>query len=144
MWNESLPRASSTMKGTIVPSNDRVLLDDLLAQRKQDIAPNSNDSDFFELFVAQQILKNYGLSYDDIESGIVDGGNDGGIDSIYLFLNGELVSDVDDVDLSVFRHNIKLDLIVIQSKVSAGFSELAIERFIGSSRDLLDLSVDIE
>ena len=72
-------------------SNDRIILDEILKQRQREIDPGAAPSDFFELFTVEQVLKDFDLSYDEIESGLVGDGGDGGIDGIYLFVNGELV-----------------------------------------------------
>lgn len=119
-------------------SNDQIILDHLLTERKLNIAPELKDSDFFELFVSEQILKNYDLSYDELEAGIVGRGNDGGIDSIYTFVNGHLVSD--DTDFNYLKRDIRIDLIIIQSKTTTGFSENAIQRLISTTKDLLNLN----
>lgn len=123
-------------------SNDRIILDEVLKQRQADVDPVATDSDFFELFSAEQILKDFDLSYEEIQSGIVGDGGDGGIDGLYLFVNGELVQE--DSDYAHLRRNITLDLYVIQSKTSSGFQETPIERFITASDDVFDLSTPLE
>lgn len=121
--------------------NDRIILDEVLKQRQSEVGPNADPSDFFELFTAEQILKDFDLSYDEIESGLVGGGSDGGIDGIYLLVNGELVQE--DPDYGHLRKDITLDLIIIQSKTHAGFQETPIERFLTVSDDILDLSKEL-
>jgi hypothetical protein len=49
--------------------------------------------DSFEFFCADQFLKQYSMSDAEIISGLVDGGQDGGIDGFYFLLNRVLVSD---------------------------------------------------
>jgi len=58
---------------------------------------------FFEIFSAEQILKSqsFDLDPDQIKSGIVSGGGDGGVDSFYVFANKKLVRE--DTDISVFK-----------------------------------------
>ena len=119
-------------------TNDQIILDEVLKQRKSEVDTNADPSDFFELFTAEQILKDFDLSYDEIESGLVGGGRDGGIDGIYLFVNGELVQE--DPDYGHLKKDITLDLVIIQSKTHAGFQETPIERFLTVSDDILDLS----
>jgi hypothetical protein len=96
-------------------SNDRIILDEILKQRQAEIDPSSSPSDFFELFTAEQVLKDYDLSYDEIESGIVGDSGDGGIDAIYLFINGELVQE--EPDYTHLKKNIHLDMIIVQAKI---------------------------
>ena len=122
-------------------ANDRIILDKILEQKHQELAPELSISKFFEIFTAEQILKDYDLSYDEIESGIVGDGGDGGVDSLYVFLNGDLVED--DTDTSGLRKNISIDLVIIQAKTSAGFSESSIDKLKAFTEDLLDLSKDV-
>lgn len=119
-------------------SNDKIILDEVLKQRRAEIDPNSSESDFFELFVAEQALKDHDLSYDEIEFGLIGSGGDGGIDSIYLFVNGELVQE--EPDYSYLKKNISLELVIVQAKTSSGFQETPIERFITVSDDIFDLA----
>ena len=119
-------------------TTSQIILDGVLKQRQSEMDPDADPDTFFEFFTAQQILKDFDLSYDEIESGLVGAGRDGGIDSIYLFVNGDLVRE--DSDYSNLRKNIVIDLIIIQSKTHAGFQETPVERFITVSNDLFDLS----
>ena len=119
-------------------TNSQIILDGVLKQRQSEMDPDADPSTFFEFFTAQQILKDFDLSYDEIESGLIGGGGDGGVDSIYLLVNGDLVQE--DSDYSHLRKDIVIDLVVIQSKTHAGFQETPVERFITVSNDLFDLS----
>lgn len=119
-------------------TNDRIILDEILKQRHQEVDPNLKQSEFFELFTSEQILKDQDLSYEEIESGLVGDGGDGGIDGFYLLVNGELVQE--DPDYSYLKKNIDVDLVLIQSKMHDGFQETPIERFTSVSDDILDLS----
>ena len=118
--------------------NDRIILDEILKQRQAEVDPNATPSGFFELFSAEQVLKDYDLSYDEIDSGLVGDGGDGGIDAIYVLVNGELVQE--ESDYSHLKKNITLDLIMMQAKTSTGFQETPVERFLTASEDILDLS----
>lgn len=123
-------------------SNDVIILDETLSQKLKEIAPELSPSDFFEIFTAEQILKDYDLSYDEITSGIVGGGNDGGIDGLFLFVNGELVQE--DTDVSGLKKNITIDLHIIQAKTGPGFSEAALDKFVAVTNDLLNLATPID
>jgi hypothetical protein len=79
-------------------SNDQIILDETLVQLRRERGGERSESSFLELFVAEQVLKDYDLSIDEIESGLVGDGGDGGIDAIYATVNGELVQD--DTDLT--------------------------------------------
>ena len=72
-------------------TNSQIILDGVLKQRQTETDPDADPATFFEFFTAQQILKDFDLSYDEIEYGLVGAGGDGGVDSIYLLVNGDLV-----------------------------------------------------
>ena len=60
-------------------NNDQVLLDQILEEQRVSRAPTATKSDFFEQYVAEQVLKDYDLSDDEVEYGLTGGGHDGGI-----------------------------------------------------------------
>lgn len=123
-------------------SNDVIILDKTIEQRHADIAPELDNPTFFELFVAEQILKDYDLSYDELKAGRVGGSGDGGIDALYLFVNGELVQE--DTDLSILKKQVAIDLKIIQSKGQAGFTEAALDKLFFVTNDLLNLGANYD
>ncbi len=123
-------------------SNDRIILDKILEQKHAELAPTLLPSKYFELFSAGEIVKDYDLSYEELDSGIVGDGGDGGVDAIYLFANGELVQD--DTDLTALKRSVAIELYVIQSKTSASFTETSIDKLKAFTEDLLDLSKDVD
>ena len=120
--------------------NSQQILQDVLDQKRTEVAPELSEAEYFEVFCAEEILKDFDLSYDEIESGIVDGEHDGGIDSVYTFVNGALISE--DFDHSTLKKNVQFDLFVIQSKTSKGFSEASVDKIISTTRKLLKLDAD--
>jgi len=124
-----------------MPTNDQIILRQYLAARKCELAPELAEASYFELFAAEQVLKDYDLSYDEIEAGMVGKGGDGGIDSVHIFINGDLLHEDSDVDM--YRGEISIEVHIIQAKQSDGFSENAIHRLRASAMDLLDLSKDL-
>jgi hypothetical protein len=122
--------------------NGRILLDKILDQKRKEESPGLNPDRYFNLLTANQVLKDFDLSYDEVESGIVDGGGDGGIDSIYIFVNGELLPE--DADFSKRRKKVEIELAIIQSKAVEGFSETAMDKFHAATEDLLDLSKSLD
>ena len=123
-------------------SNDQEILKSVLSQRRAQVAPDSTSQDYFELFCAEQILKNFDLTYEDLQTGVVDGEHDGGVDSVYGFVNGELVHE--DLDCASFKKDVKLEFHIIQSKTSEGFRESAINSLISTTRHLLKLDADYD
>ena len=120
--------------------NSQQLLNEVLSQQRADQFSTKSDQEYFEIFCAEQILKDYKLSFEELESGIVDGEHDGGIDSIYAFVNGDLV--YEDIDCSPFKKDVSIELHIIQTKTSSGFSEAVINRLISSIQHLLKLDSD--
>jgi len=121
--------------------NDQIILGTVLDQKRAELAPELSEPAFFEVFVAEQVLKDYDLSYDELQAGSVGGGGDGGIDGIYIFVNGDLVQE--DTDISGLKKDVTIELVIIQAKTSAGFGEPAVDRLIAVTEDLLDLSHDL-
>ena len=122
--------------------NAQILLENLIEQEFQNNDNYSIISDYFEFFSASQILKNQGLSDDEVDNGIVGKGLDGGCDSIYLFLNNLLITpDVID-HISASKDSI-LEMIIIQSKKTTSFGEAAVMKWKTISENLLDLSKTI-
>jgi hypothetical protein len=119
-------------------SNSETIIEDILNQKNMEIAPETNASDFFEIFSAEQATKEYELSYEEIESGIVDGEHDGGIDSIYTFVNGEVIGE--EIEFQVPKKDVNIELIIVQSKTGSGFSENAINKLISTTGHLLNLN----
>jgi hypothetical protein len=124
-------------------ANAVVTLDAVLAARQGPLATDSADTTF-ELFAFEQILKSRDLTDDEILDGQVGGGDDGGLDGIYTFLDGALLrvdSDIFDptfVPTSV-KKNPELNLFAIQAKTTASFGETAFEKANTTFEILLNL-----
>ncbi len=127
-------------------NNHRVLLEITVKKEFEDIgvSTSSNIHDYFEIYSAALILKKYELSYEEIESGITGGGLDGGADSLYLFVNGDLVSEEEDIYKMIdkYKKNAELEFIIIQSKYSNSFSEDVLIKFYKLSTNLFELELD--
>ncbi|MDI6003069.1 AIPR family protein [Cobetia marina] len=129
--------------------NSQVLLDAIIKQEMQNLDVSNNISEFFEFYSALQILKDYELSYDEIYSGIAGKSHDGGVDSIYLFINGELIKEDKDEDfqnsiISKYKKNIDIELVLIQSKYEDSFGEPALLKISRLCRNLFNLEFSRE
>lgn len=124
-----------------MPQNDRIILRRVVEARNAEVSPETTFDDFFEMFLLEQVLKKFDLSYDEIESGVVDGGDDGGVDGMYTFVNGLLVAE--DTDFGAYKRDVTIDLYIVQAKVTPSFSEKPINAVLDSVKDLLDLSQDL-
>jgi hypothetical protein len=130
-----------------VSNNEQVLLDQVLQQRQNERTTPIKDDDAFELFACEQALRDRDLSPDEIADGVVGGGNDGGLDGIYVFLGDVLLSEDSDVLQADFvpgtiPQGPRLELWMVQAKREASFSETAIEKVADSCRRLLSLAED--
>jgi len=109
---------------------DLTVLDEILAQRKTEQDSQMNDDEFFEFFTAQQVLRDYQLDPEEIKCGVVgqatqskSPGTDGGIDAMYLLVNGRLIRDLDQAkELKTLKQNIVFDVIILQSSLETGFT----------------------
>jgi hypothetical protein len=102
------------------------------------MAPN----DFFELFSASEALKSYDMSIEEIAAGQVDGGQDGGIDCVYIFANGDPLEE----DALARRPppDTALELHIFQCKDSESFQGTAIDKLTSTISSIFDLSRSVE
>jgi len=123
-------------------NNDQLLLNLILEEQRMARAPTAKESDFFEQYAAEQILKDSDLTDDEIEYGLTGGGGDGGIDGMYTLANGELVQE--DFEHAGIKKNIAIDVYIIQSKTSGGFDEASINKLIAVTADLFSLTNHVD
>lgn len=119
-------------------TNDQIILAQIIKERCEDSGNELSIAEYFEIYTASEILKDYDMSYDDITYGIVGDGGDGGIDSIYTFLNGELIKE--DTSINSKQKKTHIEIVIIQSKTSATFKEDSINKFRESAEDLFNLA----
>ena len=118
-------------------TNDQIILGQIIQSKCAESDNELSESEYFEIFTASEILKDHDLTYDDVKYGIVGDGGDGGIDSIFTFLNGELVKEDTEINANQKKNVIELE--IIQSKTSSSFSEGAITKFRETAEDLFNL-----
>lgn len=122
-------------------TNDSILLNTILEQTKRQTANSLPDDDYFELFTFEQNLKKYDLSYEELLTGKIGGGDDGGIDGLFTFINDDLLNE--DTELEMFKKNPFIELFLIQSKRSPSFSESPVERMTTTAMQIFDLEKKI-
>jgi AIPR protein len=128
-----------------VANNELVLLDQVLKQRQAERLTPLKDDDAFELFACEQALGERDLSTEEVADGVVGGGNDGGLDGVYVFLGDVLLAEDSDVFQDDFvpgrvPARARLELWMVQAKRETSFSESAIEKVADSCRRLLSLA----
>ena len=74
--------------------NDVILIDNMVDQLVQsEDATSSERADAFQRMAIEFVLGHITPTTEDLEEGIVDGANDGGIDGFFISVNGSLVTD---------------------------------------------------
>jgi hypothetical protein len=119
-------------------ANSLVLLNQLLGQAKAGVAPEVTDDEFFEIFAVSEILKDRGLSPDQIVDSIVDGPADGGFDAILLFVNDDLV--LEEIDTTHYKNNSLIELFLFQITLSGKFQERKLQSWNSAASVLFDFT----
>ncbi len=94
----------------------------------------------FEYLCFEQVLKNYDLSREEIESGWVDGRDDGGIDGFFTFVNGHLLRDPKDFTWP--RASAEITVWVLTCKHHETFQQAPLNSLYASVSELFDFSID--
>ncbi len=130
-------------------ANDRFFLENTLKQNKKQTASSLSDSDFFELFTFEQILKKYYLSFEELSLGKTGRSGDGGIDGFFTFINNEIITNFLTNDnkgnevLKIPNKRPSIELYLIQSKKSPSFKEDPFNRVIATVMTIFDFEQKI-
>ena len=122
--------------------NDVILIDGILEERIENSFPSQNIDEVFEYFTYEQLLKNYDLSKDEILAGSVDGRKDGGIDAIFVFVNGHLIDDVSLFNFPKAKAEISIE--IISCKHASEFKQAPIDAMIPTIKDFFDFTIDTD
>lgn len=109
---------------------------DYVDSQKSRIGDGVSSNEAFEYIAAQQVLTQYDIDDDETERGHVGGGNDGGYDGIYIFVNEVLVNGEDADSLNITKHS-KVDIHFIQAKYQTKFPEVCIQNWKDSFANLM-------
>lgn len=120
-------------------TNNQLLLKEYIKQEFEEYGSYKDENSYFEFLAAQQLVKDYDLSDEEIENGLMGGGLDGGCDAIYIFSNGVLVND-DVFETLTIPKEMKLELVIIQAKNTTSFKEDAVMKWKTISENLLQFS----
>lgn len=120
-------------------ANTSIILKGCIEKFKSENELTLNESEVFELFSLSQIMKNEDVSFDNLMDSITDGGNDGGIDSIIIFHNGEYIEG--DSEYNCKSSSIT-KLIITQCKTEKSFKETCIDKLITTFPLLFDLETE--
>lgn len=105
------------------PTPDQAIAQDNFSNFKSVNFPKLSDDDAFERFAVNLVTKRYGLGPSEMADGIVGASNDGGIDGMYVLLNGRELVESSSIRLSNrkqaldgIQNGVMLDVIVVQAK----------------------------
>lgn len=118
--------------------NDIILIDGIIDERIKAKVPSCDKGEALEYLANEQILKNFDLSKDELENGSVDGRNDGGIDSFYLFVNGILFEDANDFQWP--KKHCDITAYIITCKHQSTFTQQLINDQFTTINDIFDFS----
>lgn len=118
--------------------NDIVLVDSLVSKARARLADHLDDSEVFELFCFEQLLKNYELTDEEVQSGWTDGTNDGGVDGFYVLVDGRLL-EPDDALAHSARQSPEIHVVLFTVKRTDSFQQEPLNTLHGSLLELFDL-----
>ena len=120
-------------------SNNRIIIEGCINTFKDNNELELNQGQIFELFALTQIHKDKNITFENIEESIVDGSNDGGIDSLMIFIDDEYIENIDDLENFNFSNKTESRFIISQCKKENSFKEGPIDKLITTVPILLDL-----
>lgn len=118
--------------------NDVVLLDSLVTKARPQLGQTWDESELFELFSFDQILKDYEPSYEELESGWTDGSDDGGIDGFYVLIDGKVATDPS-IEYAA-RRNPEIRAILFTVRHADTFGQQPLNALCSSIPELFDLT----
>ncbi|MBO6184473.1 MAG: AIPR family protein [Chryseobacterium sp.] len=123
--------------------NNKIILSGCIDQFKTQNELLTNDSETFELFSLTQITKDYELTFETIQDSIVDGGNDGGLDSILIIIDDFVPVSIEDLEDITFNRKTNVKIIITQCKKENSFKESSLDKLITSIPELFDLGKSV-
>jgi hypothetical protein len=117
--------------------NDIVLLDSLIEKSRARLSLAQDDGELFELFAFEQLLKPYEPSIDELEAGWTDGGNDGGIDGFFVYVDQKAATP-NAADWALRRGPV-VEVEIIAARRSPTFEQQPLDSLISSLGELLNL-----
>lgn len=118
-----------------------ILIVDGWVKKEMTINPILSEGEAFENVSMSILCKKLGLSKKEIDTGSVDGHNDGGIDFIFFFVDGYFINNKEDVRIS---KKPVIDIYIVQCKRHDTFEQDVLSKLHSSLTELLDLQVSTE
>lgn len=119
--------------------NDVVLIDGIIDERISSKRPSELRDEAFEYLAVEQILKDADLSSEQLLQGLIDGRGDGGIDGIYILVNGHLLNDVEGFTWP--KAGAELIIHVVTCKHHDTFKQATIDALLATLAEFFDFSI---
>ena len=119
--------------------NDIILLNGIIKEEMQ--RTNKNCGIAFERIAIEQILKDYDISQEQLDSGGIDGRDDGGIDGFYFMINGHLIEEYEQEEY-LPKTNTELKLYLITCKHEDSFKQQVINSLIATVQEIFNFRLD--
>lgn len=116
--------------------NDAILLDGIIEEKMSTELLDRGEA--FELFAFEQILKSYDLTREEIDTGWVDGKDDGGIDGFFTFINGVLLQNTEGYLWP--KKGATIDIWIISCKHRDSFKQEPLNTLFPTIEELLDFT----
>lgn len=110
--------------------------------KEQNMLIDYSDDELFELFCGIEVTKESDTDFSEVENAIVDGGLDGGIDTFAILVNDRIIANEDDVIEVKFNEKTKVNITIIQSKISTSFTESVLDKLYITLPLVFDLNLD--
>jgi hypothetical protein len=121
--------------------NDLFLVDAIFDDYRKKNCAGLDQGEAFERFSLQQLLQEDDLDLEQLLEGIVDGGQDGGLDAVYVFVNDQLISDIEDLERFAKVRSGELRLRIFSCRHAAAFQIEPVEKLALSLAEILDLGI---
>lgn len=120
--------------------NDTVVIDSIIQRgtNSADLSPTER-AEAFQRVAFEQLLKHRTPGPEDIDIGIVDGSGDGGIDGLYISVNGFLMADVNSVPWP--KAGVEIEVWILTCKHQDRFRQAPLDNLYSSLDEILDFSV---
>jgi hypothetical protein len=123
-------------------STNKIILEGCIKQYQTENQLELLESELFELFTLTQITKSLNITFENIQTSIVDGSQDGGIDSVFIIVGDEVIDTIDELTDITFTNKTISRFIISQAKKEGSFKESTIDKLITSCPILFDLEKD--
>lgn len=120
------------------------MITECLKAFKEENALETNDSDSFEIYSLYLQYKGSNISAEDLPNSVVDGSNDGGIDSFLIIVDEFVINSEEDLDAIQLNADSQLKFIIGQSKFTTSFSEDILNKLFISMDTIWDLEKNEE